>query len=650
MTKNITYHLSRTYCKAILVVKALLFSNVIISQTDTSANTLNEVVISDTKTNTLLSTKKQNTFDSVLFIKYNSTSLANLLANEAGIHIKMYGNNNLATISMRGGNANHTAVLWNGLNIQNPMLGMIDLNLIPTLLFDNASVQFGGSSSVWGSGAVSGAINLNNNGLFNKGFFTKTQISTGSFNTNKFSEILQFSEKRFNSTTKLYYTSSDNNYKYIDTLDKEHPNKQLSHANYITKGVLQEFGFKLNEYNKLTINGWYNYTHRFFSATYNINNEIYQHDENLKLTANWHRYKYNLKTGVKFGFFNDVLNYSDTAQSIVSNSATKTVITESTNEYNHKNHSINFNVNATSYLSNTKNYAEKYTLHKLSFLAGYQVKLLRSKLLYTLSIRKEATSIGTIPFTGVTGFVYIPQKNIGLKVNAAKTYRQPTLNELYWINGGNPNLKPEQGCDFDGGIELKHQSSNLNISIETTYFNRHTTDWIMWLPNSKGSSSPVNIPQVYSRGLETKTKINFLLKKYTLTFLLNTSYVLSTNQKQLNENDKSVGRQLVYTPRYNGNASLILQHKSFGLLINQTYTGYRFTSSDNTSWLYPYYICNVKMNYSLKLKSTSVEMFAAVNNAFNKNYKVVSTNPMPMRNYEIGLAFNYYKSKKQNNQ
>ena len=628
---------------------ALLFSNVITSQTDTTAKNLNEVVILDTKTNTLLSTKKQNTFDSTLFIKYNTTSLANLLTNEAGIHIKAYGNNNLATMSMRGGNANHTAVLWNGLNIQNPMLGMIDLNLIPTMLFDNASVQFGGSSSVWGSGAVSGAININNKSAFNKGFITKTQISTGSFNTNKFFENIQFSNDRFSSSTKLYYTTSDNNYKYIDTLDKENPNKQLSHSNYLTKGLLQEFGYKINPYNLITINGWYNYMHRFFPSTYNIKNEVYQHDENLKLTANWERHKNNLRNNVKFAFFNDILNYSDTAQSIVSDSKTKTIITESVNEYNYKNQSFNFNINATSYLSNTKNYSEKYALHKLSFLAGYQVKLLQSKLLYSFSIRKETTSIGMIPFTGGTGLVCVPQKNIGIKINASKTYRQPTLNELYWINGGNPNLKPEQGYDFDGGIELKHQTSHLNISIETTYFNRHTTDWIIWLPNSKGSSSPINIPQVYSRGAETKTKINYQTKNTAITLLVNTSYVLSTNQKQLNENDKSVGRQLVYTPRYNGNASIICQHKSFGVLINQSYTGYRFTSSDNTSWLYPYYICNIKTNYSLKTQSVYFDVFASVNNVFNKNYKVVSSNPMPMRNYEIGLAFNFNKPKKQNN-
>ena len=42
----------------------------------------------------------------------------------------------------------------------------------------------------------------------------------------------------------------------------------------------------------------------------------------------------------------------------------------------------------------------------------------------------------------------------------------------------------------------------------------------------------------------------------------------------------------------------------------------------------------------------NVDVFGNINNLFNKNYVVISNNPMPMRNYEIGIVINYHKINK----
>ena len=54
-------------------------------------------------------------------------SLPNLLASQTGTYIKNYGPGGLATSSIRGGSASHTILLWNGMPIQSPMLGQLDL-------------------------------------------------------------------------------------------------------------------------------------------------------------------------------------------------------------------------------------------------------------------------------------------------------------------------------------------------------------------------------------------------------------------------------------------------------------------------------------------------------------------------------------------
>ena len=614
------------------------------SQTkDSLTHQLMEVTISETKQQTLQASKKSTTFDSLILERYNTTSLADLLSNQSAIHIKSYGNGNIATTSIRGGNASQTAVMWNGLNIQNPMLGQTDLSLIPTLLFENITLEFGGGSTLNGSGAMGGSIQLKNIPAFNKGIATKVQMSVGSFNTKKVAAAIQLSYKRLSSNTRIYYTSSQNNYNYLDTTDKLNVNKEVKHSDYLTKGLLQELAFLITPNQTLNVRLWYNTTHRNLPSYTTVLSQQNQEDKNLKLNADWNYSKRKLKSIIRLAYFKDALNYTDSLAGIYSKTTVRTLIGESDNTYTVKNHTFNLGVNAVSYRSDSVTYDTTHTLNKLAFFAAYKLQAFQSKLNYNISIRKEFTNLTTVPFTGNTGIHYQIHRLIAIKINANSSFRQPTLNDLYWKPGGNPNLKPEQGYEIDGGLEFKYQHKKVVILFEGSYFNRHTTNWITWLPTVNNYWSPQNIAEVYSRGTETKTELAFRQKDFFFKLILNTSYVLSTNIKSKSENDNSVGRQLMYTPRYAGNMGIYITYKKTSLLINQTYTGYRFVSTDNTTWLNPYYTANIKVSYQYSVKKMSIEFFGSINNVFNKNYTVVSNRPMPLRNFEAGIVLKYSK-------
>lgn len=649
----------KTYCTNNLHNRLCFFVILFLSQynsysqnEDTSLHHLPEVTIIQSKHEFLETSKKTITIDSLTLARYGTTSLADLLSSQSTIHIKSYGNGNIASTSMRGGNASHTALLWNGLNIQNPMLGQNDLSIIPTLFFNDASLEYGGGSAMWGSGAIGGSIHLQNKVLFNQGFKTKLQMSVGSFDTKKIATGVLLSYKKIVSNTKIYYNGSENNYKYKDTTDKENPNKQLSHADYVAKGLMQELSFLINTSQKINIRAWYNHMHRNLPSITSLNSKKNQEDENLKLNADWNYSKHRINSTIRLGYFNDKLNYTDSAANIlISKNNINTFIAESDNFLFYKNHKFNFGINFTNYLSSLfsqeakKDTLYNYQLNKLAFFVAYKLSLLNSKLNYNVSVRKEFTSQTEIPFTGNTGIHYQLTKQIALKINANKSYRQPSLNDLYWNPGGNPNLKPEDGYEFEGGIEYNYKKNNFNVLTEATYFNRHTTNWIAWQPGKNVYWIPANIAEVYSRGTETKTELSYRKKDVLIKFIIQTSYVLSTNQKNKSENDNSKGRQIIFTPRYNGQGTLLLGYKNLNILFNNNYTGYRFISTDNSSWLYPYYIANLRCAYHYSFSSVNMEIFGNINNLFNKNYVIVPNNPMPMRNYEIGLTMNYHKKK-----
>jgi iron complex outermembrane receptor protein len=380
-----------------------------------------------------------------------------------------------------------------------------------------------------------------------------------------------------------------------------------------------------------------------------------QIDEKLKFGADWNYTKRKFISSNKLGYFNDRLNYTDSNSVLFSSNKIQAIILQSDNSYNHKIHSFNVGANYTR-VQSTLNVKEAlkdtsyiHQLSKLAIFGSYKISLLKSKFNSNIVFRKEFSNQTHIPVTGNVGTRYQITNRVSSKINFNKSYRQPTLADLYWNPGGNPNLKSENSFEIDGGLEYTYVKNNVSLNIEATYFNRHTTNWIIWLPTNNAYWSPKNIAEVYSRGTETKTELAYHYKEFKIKLGINTSYVLSTNQKSKNENDHSVGRQLMYTPRYTAQGSFMLLYKNFNLLVNSNYTGYRFTATDNTSWLTPYTIANVKFGYQYSFNTIHIEWFGSVNNLFNKNYTVVVNTPMPRQNFEIGMTINYHKNKTTNN-
>lgn len=50
-------------------------------------------------------------------------------------------------------------------------------------------------------------------------------------------------------------------------------------------------------------------------------------------------------------------------------------------------------------------------------------------------------------------YVLSKRGSVVVRASAARNYRYPTLNDLYFRPGGNKNLKPERGWTFDAGLE-----------------------------------------------------------------------------------------------------------------------------------------------------------------------------------------------------
>ena len=89
---------------------------------------------------------QQTKFDSVILKENISLSMADVLTFNSAIFVKSYGRATLSTVAFRGTSPSHTQVTWNGMRINNPMLGMTDFSMIPSYFIDDASLLHGTSS------------------------------------------------------------------------------------------------------------------------------------------------------------------------------------------------------------------------------------------------------------------------------------------------------------------------------------------------------------------------------------------------------------------------------------------------------------------------------------------------------------------------
>jgi len=577
--------------------------------------------------------------DSLTKELFRNASLADLLNVGSQVYIKSYGPGALSTTAFRGGSAYHTAVLWNGFNLQNAMLGQSDLALLPAQLFEHVEVEHGGSAALWGSGAVAGSIQLGNVNLFGSGFKTTANLNVGSFGLKQAAVSVTQGNRKFVSSTKMYFTSSLNNYQFLDTLDARRQMKRLQHAAYSNSGLMQELKFLPAKNQILAINAWVNRSARQLPSGYvSSPGKSFQDDGALRLTGIYTLFGVRSKTNFKAAFFNDRIYYADSLLMLFSDSRVNTSTLEAERYKDGRRYQLNYGVSASQSKARADNYGGTVAMSKIAALAGNKWLLCGEKLSAYTVIRLEHYSTGAAPLTGNIAVSANPIKNLELGVNVARLFRQPTLNELYWRPGGNPALKPEQGISYEGNLLLKKQVRAFYFSLAGSVYTRYINNWVLWTPGAGGSPTPQNVQAVWSRGSESSLKAIYGKKHFKMAVNFRSAYVLSTTEESSLQSSDVQGRQLIYTPRYTFNTSVNAQGRFLFGGVYYNYAGYRFISSDNRNWLPPYHLFSLRAGYRYSFGTSVCTVYGACNNLLNTNYAVVAARPMPLRNYEVGIS------------
>ncbi len=610
-----------------------------------SANRLSDFSIGISKTK----------FDSTILKTYSAAAISDLLAEQTSIYVKSYGQGSLATLSFRGTGASHTGVFWNGVPINAPMLGLSDFSLLPVFMIGSVEVQHGGAGTLYGSGIIGGSIHLNSDPVFELKIRTSVQQSIGSYGNYLTGFSSTYGTTKWQGSSKIIYHQSKNDFPFINTAEYGAPLRTQTNAALEQYGLVQELHYKLTSSQILSARAWYQFSSRQIPAAMTAGiNKSFENDYSLRLLLQYKKISEKGSISACSSLIRDNIQYVDSL--LILNQKTKEFLDSKSNSYNSfteleikrdlgKNILFNAGSSFTYFNAFTKDYYQLRKQFRTSLFASLVIKNISSKWKGVMGFRQEFVIGYTVPFVPSVGFEGVLIKHLYINGNVSKNYRIPTLNDRYWVPGGNPNLKPENGWSEELGLSLKstENAGKFTYELNTTIYNSIIDNWILWVPDNMGIWSPENLNKVWSRGLENKAKI--ALQHNGWIFNLSGSYTfsLSSNEKASSPSDVTVGRQLIYVPYENAQAFGKIQYKNITVGYNQTYTGARYTLADNSTFLLPYSLGNIIVSKIFKYSQNDLNIQFQVKNIFNVSYQSIEWRAMAGRNYLITLSLNIAK-------
>lgn len=679
-------HKIKKYITVAAISASVVAPHSAISQTE---HQLREVLVTTRRPMKDIGVQK-TVVDSAALKENIALSMADVLTFNSPVFVKSYGRATLSTVAFRGTSPSHTQVTWNGMKINNPMMGMTDFSTIPAYFIDRSTLLHGTSSVNESGGGLGGLVRLATAPDTPDGFHLQYVQGIGSFST--FDEFLRLTwhDSHWTTSTRVVFASSPNDYTYINhdkklniyddnhqIIGQYHPKEKNRNGAYNDFHALQEVYYNTLKGDKFGLNAWYMGSNRelpLLTTDYRDDTKFdnRQREETFRGILSWLHRGNSWSTDVKAGYVHTWMAY-DYKRDVGggggmttltrSRSLINTFYAQAEGNYFTPDRHWLFSANLSAHHN-----AVKSTDRKVANANGGDARLgydkRRLELSGTLTAKWQPTdrmgfslviredSYGSkftpvIPAFFADG-VIVPSLNLMVKTSVSRNYKFPNLNELYLQPGGNPDLKSEEGVTYDCGFSLDPvRCDNFSISCGATWFDSYIDNWILWLPTTRGFFSPRNVKKVHSYGIEAMASMSWQLPKgWNIDLNSMYSWTPSLNHGDaMSANDQSIGKQLPYVPRHSANVTGRLSWSTFSFLYKWAYYSERYTMSSNetslTGKLPEYYMSNVTLGYSQPIKNITLDFKLAINNLFDEDYLSVLSHPMPGINFElfVGLRF-----------
>ena len=589
--------------------------------------------------------------DEKFFEKTNDLFLGDVLSNNStSINFFQSGGHGTASaIQLRGLPKRYSTVYIDGVKMSDPssVSGDFDFNHILTNQISRVEILKGSQSSVYGSGAIGGTINITTK----KG--TKNQkgdffYNTGSHGTNNIS--ISKSGEKLNTN----YLVSFEKFQTDGISAMTHNEEKDAYRN---NSFLGKFDNQLNDYLEIEGSVRLRDTYLQYDKVIDTATATHNEEENGRhyLASGALTYKPNKKFSNKLS-----LTSSYTKRSYGAAAGSGNVIKDN---YYGERYSYGYTGNYNFNLDNSLIFGvereedqigynkdltgiKRESYYTTSSFFDYQ-KRIANNLFATYGTRFDDNSVAGDEESHRATLAYLfDDKKTKIKSSFGTGFRYPSLYEMYYVYAANSNslpfVKAERSKSFDIGFEKNFD----NFMYDLTYFNSSYDNVLEgW---KTGNSSGVNYTTqnmpgtVKSEGIELISNLKY---NSNLSFGLNYTYTNTYDGAEQDDPDKSssiLSSQMVRVPRHLVNLNTQFNfpnNENLAISLNTKWSedtreygnGNRtYNDERNESYL----VNDLSLNYKL---FNSYNLFFNINNIFDEKYETVKDYSQMDRSFNFGL-------------
>ncbi|MFZ2266415.1 MAG: TonB-dependent receptor [Azonexus sp.] len=542
------------------------------------------------------------------------STLEEVLAQQPGIEFAANGGPGAnSSIFTRGTSSKHTLLLIDGMRVGSVTAGDVSWSRIPTNQIDRIEILRGPASSLYGSDALGGVIQIftrQGEGPFN----INAEAGVGTYNTYSASGGFNGSQNgwRYALNLSTYKTGGFNNKRKTSGADNDRDgfeNNSLSGRLGYSFAPGHEVGLNAfysdgesrydaggDDRNHLILSSFNSYLKNrigdVWTSTLSIGQSV---DDSRNSGSSYSLYKTNQQqfawqNDFKTGFGKFLLGIEHLEQKVSSTNVYQ--LTERTNDS-----------------------------AQIGWSGKFQDHQLQGNLRYDDNSQFGSKNTGSIGY----GYRFTPNWRANLGYGTA--FRAPSFNDLYWpftdfgswgTYTGNPNLKPEYARNREASIHYENGQHHVSL---TWFLNRVEN----LIASSGGlNNMPVNIGHAQLEGatLAYDGRIG--------------DFMLMANYNHQNPRDTDKDRLLVRRAKDYGSISIGQKLGDWDWRIEVHASGERFDDTNNTKKLDAYMLTNLYGAYRL---TRDWSVFARVNNLFDENYALADGYATPGANAFIGIRY-----------
>ena len=419
-------------------------------------------------------------------------SVPELLKQATGVDIgESGGAGKSSSVYIRGSGSKHVLVLIDGIRIGSVTLGSSPFSSLPIDQIERVEIVRGSQSSLYGSEAIGGVIQI----FTRKGHYKENKMPTvsldaggGSYDTARVSGNVSGQYKQtWYAFGASHITTSGFNARSSNSFDNDRDGYENTSFN-------ARAGYKFNkkysaEVFALRSQGENEFDNNWGSDRNDFDIQNIGLSTDLQLSDNWF-------TKITLGESRDESRQPD---GDFFNTRRRTVSLSNRIKLN-ANHEIVIGSDfRDDHVESHQSYAEsnRYNIGGFAEYYGSWFGLID----FNASVRGDEDEQFGSHVTGNGGFrIGLGKSDIDVVANFSSGYKAPTFNDLYWPNSGNVSLKPEQSTTFEVGLEGQHDWGRWMLRA----YHTNIDNLIDWVETSPGSFiyRPENVNKAQIDGLE----------------------------------------------------------------------------------------------------------------------------------------------------